>query len=47
MSKTSEPGAATPRVLRLCSVFEPPDAALSGPGVRFDPVVCARRASTR
>src|SRR5215211_9397506 len=26
------------RVLRLCSVFEPPPAALVGKGVRFDPV---------
>jgi glycogen(starch) synthase len=26
------------RVLRLCSVFEPPDAALTGRGARFDPV---------
>jgi len=26
------------RVLRICSVFEPPDAALVGRGVRFDPV---------
>jgi glycogen(starch) synthase len=26
------------RVLRLCSVFEPPDEALTGRGVRFDPV---------
>jgi glycogen synthase len=26
------------RLLRLCSVFEPPDAALTGRGVRFDPV---------
>src|SRR3712207_7281378 len=25
-------------VLRLCSVFEPPDAALTGDGVRFDPI---------
>jgi len=25
-------------VLRLCSVFEPPDEALTGRGVRFDPV---------
>jgi glycogen synthase len=30
--------AASLRVLRVCSVFEPPDAALSGRGVRFDPV---------
>src|SRR5688500_18209030 len=30
--------AAGLRVLRLCSVFEPPDAALHGPGVRFDPI---------
>src|SRR3954454_6824762 len=27
-----------PRVLRLCSVFEPPDAVLAGDGVRFDPI---------
>jgi hypothetical protein len=26
------------RVLRLCSVFEAPEAALDGRGVRFDPV---------
>jgi len=26
------------RVLRLCSVFEPPPAAFVGKGVRFDPV---------
>jgi glycosyltransferase involved in cell wall biosynthesis len=26
------------RVLRLCSVFEPPPSALSGRGVRFDPI---------
>lgn len=26
------------RVLRVCSVFEPPDAALAGRGVKFDPV---------
>jgi glycogen synthase len=25
-------------VLRICSVFEPPDAALSGRGTRFDPI---------
>jgi glycogen synthase len=29
---------ASLRVLRLCSVFEPPDAALSGRGARFDPI---------
>jgi glycogen(starch) synthase len=27
-----------PRVLRLCSVFEPPDAVLAGDGARFDPI---------
>jgi glycosyltransferase involved in cell wall biosynthesis len=26
------------RVLRLCSVFEPPDSAIAGPGARFDPI---------
>jgi glycosyltransferase involved in cell wall biosynthesis len=26
------------RVLRLCSVFEPPDSAVSGRGARFDPI---------
>jgi glycogen synthase len=26
------------RVLRLCSVFEPPPSALVGKGVRFDPI---------
>src|SRR5215208_2030273 len=26
------------RVLRLCSVFEPPPSALGGKGVRFDPI---------
>src|SRR5439155_1025574 len=25
-------------VLRICSVFEPPDSALSGRGVGFDPI---------
>ena len=29
---------ASLRVLRLCSVFEPPDAVLAGRGVRFDPI---------
>jgi glycogen synthase len=33
-----DPEARPPRVLRICSVFEPPDAALSGWGVKFDPV---------
>jgi glycogen(starch) synthase len=32
------PDALRLRVLRVCSVFEPPDAALAGRGVRFDPV---------
>src|SRR5919107_1326471 len=26
------------RVLRLCSVFEPPDSAIAGRGARFDPI---------
>ncbi|HEY0128163.1 MAG TPA: hypothetical protein VGB40_03255, partial [Rubrobacteraceae bacterium] len=26
------------RVLRLCSVFEPPTSAVSGRGVKFDPI---------
>src|ERR671910_3278448 len=26
------------RVLRVCSVFQPPATALSGPGARFDPI---------
>jgi glycosyltransferase involved in cell wall biosynthesis len=30
--------AARLRVLRMCSVFEPPDAALAGRAVKFDPV---------
>jgi glycogen(starch) synthase len=30
--------AAPLRLLRLCSVFEPPDASLTGRGARFDPV---------
>jgi glycogen(starch) synthase len=30
--------AAALHVLRVCSVFEPPDAALRGPGRRFDPI---------
>jgi glycogen synthase len=33
-----EVGSPRLRVLRICSVFEPPDAALVGRGVRFDPV---------
>jgi glycosyltransferase involved in cell wall biosynthesis len=33
-----ESGRGSLRVLRLCSVFEAPDAALEGRGVRFDPV---------
>jgi glycogen(starch) synthase len=34
------PAAAPPglRVLRLCSVFEPPASALTGRGARFDPI---------
>jgi glycogen synthase len=34
----SEDGRLRPRVLRLCSVFEPPPSSLSGRGVRFDPI---------
>ena len=35
----NDDGRATAlRILRLCSVFEPPDAALTGRGARFDPV---------
>ena len=30
--------ANTIRVLRLCSVFEPPPSALAGKGVEFDPI---------
>jgi hypothetical protein len=26
------------RVLRLCSVFEPPPSALAGKGVKYDPI---------
>ncbi len=26
------------RVIRLCSVFEPPPASLNGRGIRFDPI---------
>jgi glycosyltransferase involved in cell wall biosynthesis len=33
-----EIGWSSMRVLRLCSVFEAPEAALDGRGVRFDPV---------
>lgn len=39
MLLTSGNGPARPlHVLRLCSVFEPPDAVLDGDGVRFDPI---------
>ena len=31
-------GRTLMRVLRLCSVFEPPPSALVGKGVRFDPI---------
>jgi glycogen(starch) synthase len=34
----ADPDATPVRVLRICSVFEAPDAALAGRGVRFDPV---------
>jgi glycogen synthase len=34
----AEDGRLWPRVLRLCSVFEAPPSALSGRGVRFDPI---------
>jgi glycogen(starch) synthase len=33
-----DPDATPVRVLRICSVFEPPDAALADRGVKFDPV---------
>ena len=33
-----DPADAPLRVLRICSVFEPPEAALTGRGVRFDPI---------
>lgn len=32
------PGTSHIRVVRLCSVFEPPPESLSGRGVRFDPI---------
>src|SRR5215207_8454354 len=32
------PEGREPRVLRLCSVFEPPVTALTGAGARYDPV---------
>jgi glycogen(starch) synthase len=34
----AEDGRSPLRVLRLCSVFEPPPSALTGRGVRFDPI---------
>jgi glycogen synthase len=34
----ADPDATPVRVLRICSVFEPPDTALAGRGVKFDPV---------
>jgi glycogen synthase len=37
-SERDDGASARPWVLRVCSVFEPPDAALTGRGVRFDPV---------
>jgi glycogen synthase len=34
----ARPGSGELAVLRLCSVFEPPQAALTGVGTRYDPV---------
>jgi glycogen(starch) synthase len=34
----ARPGRAELKVLRLCSVFEPPTAALTGAGAHYDPV---------
>jgi hypothetical protein len=35
------------RLLRLCSVFEPPPSALVGKGVRFDPIGCSFQTVSR
>ena len=38
MDDGARPVERTPKVLRLCSVFEPPAAALTGAGTRYDPI---------
>jgi glycogen synthase len=38
MGDGARPVERAPKVLRLCSVFEPPAAALTGAGTRYDPI---------